>query len=138
MMQPPYAGIRTFGRGNGVVRLALTLLLVLNPLLAVIPTTVAAASGPVGQSAAAMPCHAATAGGVDASLPERQAQCPHCSGQAPPASCHCCGQTAPPGMIAAPMAVRLGTGTLSQRSSTPVAALPMSHREALYRPPKHS
>jgi len=36
------------------------------------------------------------------------------------------------------LAVRLGTGTLSQRSSTPVAALPMSHREALYRPPKHS
>lgn len=137
MMQPRYARTRTFRRSNGVVRLTLLLLLILNPLLAVIPTTAAAATGPVGQSAGGMPCHAAAAGSVDVPMPERQAQCPHCSGLAPPSSCHCCGQTAPPGLLTAPLAVRLGAGTLSPRPCTRVDALPMPHREALYRPPKH-
>ena len=128
---------RAFRRSKRVARLALALLLVLNPLLAVIPSAVAAEADPGGQSTSAMPCHTAAAHAPDVALPERQAQCPHCSDHAPPFSCHCCGQAAPAGLLTASLALRRSCGALWQRPVAQVDALPMPHRETLYRPPRH-
>ena len=129
---------RAFRRSKRVARLALALLLALNPLLAVIPGTVAAETGPGGRGAGAIPCHTVAADVPDVALPERQAQCPHCSGHAPPSSCHCCGQTAPAGLLTAPLAPRRGCGALWQGPVILVDALLMPHREAVYRPPRHA
>lgn len=137
-MQALSRRFRAFRRGKRVARLALTLLLVLNPLLAVIPSAVAAEADPGGQGTGAMPCHTVAADAPDVALPERQAQCPHCSGHAPPSSCHCCGQAAPAALLTASQALRRSCGALWQRPVAQVDALPMPHRETVFRPPRHA
>jgi hypothetical protein len=119
------------------VSLLLALLVLLTPLLS-IAAPLSAATQPVESAirASQPPCHSPTGAQLDPVGAIRvDADCPHCSGDAPASQCHCWGDTLPTGLASGMLCRPAVIATAEVMTRIVTDALPDCPPENLFRPP---